>query len=168
MNWISPVSVALAHFPCKEARTAHHTSSCSRSLVVRLDPAMMATALIPVSLPECVLEVCHQSDEGLLLASRSSAYEATCPECGAPSSHMHSYYDRQPRDLPISDQPVRLLDRLRGGIHARLRKRSAVMGERQQSPGPLGAWPTAYEMPRRVSWRTAVLTAIDAWSATSR
>jgi transposase len=33
---------------------------------------------------------------------------AACPACGTPSSHIHSYYTRSPRDLPISGRAVRL------------------------------------------------------------
>src|SRR5207244_3259799 len=33
---------------------------------------------------------------------------ATCPACGTPSMHVHSYYTRSPRDLPISGRAVRL------------------------------------------------------------
>jgi transposase len=38
---------------------------------------------------------------------------AVCPACQHPSSRLHSFYTRPPRDLPISGQAVRLNLRVR-------------------------------------------------------
>lgn len=73
----------------------------------------MATALIPTVLPDCLLDTYHQSQAGLLLTCHARAHEAICPACGVVSSNVHSYYERKPCDLPVSDQPVRLLLRVR-------------------------------------------------------
>ena len=35
--------------------------------------------------------------------------EACCPQCDQVSTRVHSYYRRLPHDLPVSEQPVRLL-----------------------------------------------------------
>jgi transposase len=47
--------------------------------------------------------------DGITITARSTTANAACPHCGHVSSRVHSYYTRAPRDLPFSEQPVRLL-----------------------------------------------------------
>jgi transposase len=51
--------------------------------------------------------------ERIQLTARVLALSALCPHCGTASTAVHSYYTRQPRDLPLSGQAVRLLLHLR-------------------------------------------------------
>jgi len=45
----------------------------------------------------------------LLVEAHSTSAQSCCPQCATPSRRIHSTYTRKPRDLPISDQPLRLL-----------------------------------------------------------
>ena len=63
------------------------------------------TALVP---DVTVLDVQVEPDVVLLTVSPSSS-TAVCPRCSMPSARIHSYYIRQPRDLPISGRATRLL-----------------------------------------------------------
>jgi hypothetical protein len=47
------------------------------------------------------------SSAGFVL--RANAIDAVCPTCQQSSDRVHSYYDRFPRDLPVSDHPVQLI-----------------------------------------------------------
>ena len=51
--------------------------------------------------------------ELVLLTVRPSSTTAACPRCSTESTRIHSYYIRQPHDLPISGRTARLL------VHAR-------------------------------------------------
>src|SRR5438874_1308210 len=55
-----------------------------------------------------VIDLQMMSDS-LTITAQSSTTGAVCPRCGQVSSRVHSYYTRAPRDLPLSDQRVRLL-----------------------------------------------------------
>jgi Transposase and inactivated derivatives len=69
---------------------------------------MSTTPLFP--LPEN-LEITSISETPEEVLVRVTSYRSTslCPLCGTPSSTIHSYYRRQPRDLPCAGRPIRLL-----------------------------------------------------------
>jgi transposase len=48
------------------------------------------------------------ADSTLLIDGHPSTDVATCPDCHALSTHIHSRYICQLRDLPVVEQPVRL------------------------------------------------------------
>jgi transposase len=60
-------------------------------------------------------EVQHMaSHDGMLtITARALAKTSACPSCGEESSHIHSYYQRHPQDLPISGLQVQLVLRVR-------------------------------------------------------
>jgi transposase len=59
-------------------------------------------------LPGCVVNQTTTTDSILLIDGHPSTDVATCPDCHALSTHVHSRYTRQLRDLPVVEQPVRL------------------------------------------------------------
>ena len=69
---------------------------------------MPTTPLFP--LPEG-LEITSMSEtpEELLVRVTSHRQISCCPTCSTPSSAIHSYYRRKPRDLPCVGRPIRLL-----------------------------------------------------------
>ena len=68
---------------------------------------MLPLALLPpsvvLSLDEIVLE-----DSTITLSLRTTSATACCPECGQPSSHVHSRYVRTVRDLPYQGRSTTL------------------------------------------------------------
>ena len=68
---------------------------------------------IPSLFPQ--LEVEHSTLIGcrLEIHARASQVWRTCPDCGIKSCKVHSFYLRSPRDLPLSEHPVRLRLRVR-------------------------------------------------------
>jgi transposase len=69
---------------------------------VRLD---LFASLIP---GVTVIEV-EQTSVGLVLTALALSPSATCPYCGTASTRVHSYYTRQPHDLPVCGLSVCLL-----------------------------------------------------------
>lgn len=70
---------------------------------------------LPISLPELQLhgiDLTPDSSE-VTLITYTQAAPFPCPQCGMLSERIHSYYWRKGQDLPISDQPTRLLIRAR-------------------------------------------------------
>lgn len=69
---------------------------------------MFTTPLFP--LPDG-LEITSISEtpEEVLVRVTSHRPTSPCPLCGTPSSAIHSYYRRKPRDLPCVGRPIRLL-----------------------------------------------------------
>ena len=59
-------------------------------------------------LPNYVVDQITTDDSTLLIDSHPSTDVATCPDCHALSTRIHSRYTRQLRDLPVVEQPVRL------------------------------------------------------------
>lgn len=53
------------------------------------------------------------TEEHLVICATSQALQAPCSACQQISSRIHSYYQRSPRDLPISGQAVQLRLRVR-------------------------------------------------------
>ena len=49
----------------------------------------------------------------LKITARTLTKTGTCPSCGEETSHVHSYYQRHPQDLPISGLQVQLILRVR-------------------------------------------------------
>jgi transposase len=49
----------------------------------------------------------------LTIAARALTKTGACPSCGEQTSHVHSYYQRHPQDLPISGLQVQLVLRVR-------------------------------------------------------
>src|SRR5260370_31142537 len=47
--------------------------------------------------------------EELLVHVTSHRSSSPCPQCAMPSSAVHSYYSRHPRDLPCIGRPIRLV-----------------------------------------------------------
>ena len=45
----------------------------------------------------------------LTITARALAKTGICPSCGEETSHIHSYYQRHPQDLPISGRQVQLV-----------------------------------------------------------
>lgn len=68
---------------------------------------------IPSLFPQ--LEVEHSTLVGsrLEIHARASQVWLECPDCGIKSCKVHSFYLRSPRDLPLSEHPVRLRLRVR-------------------------------------------------------
>src|SRR6516165_4537829 len=69
---------------------------------------MPTTPLFP--LPQG-LEITSISEtpEEVLVRVTSHRKTSVCPLCAAPSSAIHSYYRRYPKDLPCAGRPIRLL-----------------------------------------------------------
>jgi transposase len=69
---------------------------------------MPTTPLLPF--PEG-LEITSISEgtEEVVVRVTSHRRTSQCPVCGVPSSTIHSYYRRKPRDLPCAGRPIRLL-----------------------------------------------------------
>lgn len=49
----------------------------------------------------------------IVVQAEACRASADCPSCQQPSSHVHSYYSRTPKDLPVSGKPVQLVLRVR-------------------------------------------------------
>ncbi len=80
---------------------------------------------LPFQLPG--FQVTHVMATETKIVVRAVAYGTTaaCPSCQKPSSHVHSYYSRSPKDLPVSGKPVQLVLRVR-----RFRCRNPECGQR--------------------------------------
>src|SRR5688572_13001048 len=50
---------------------------------------------------------------GIEIVAQTPQRSADCPDCSQASGRVHSYYGRQPADLPISGRPTRLRLRLK-------------------------------------------------------
>jgi transposase len=91
------------------ARRVYYMVSYSRLVHLHIEPYPMFVSLFAALLPGLDLIDLEMLPDGLTMTARSTTANAACPHCGHLSSHVHSYYTRAPRDLPFSDQPVRLL-----------------------------------------------------------
>jgi len=45
-------------------------------------------------------------EDGWLIHARSTGISSHCPKCGCVSARVHSYYQRQLRDLSVDGHPV--------------------------------------------------------------
>jgi len=59
-------------------------------------------------LPECQTEIAEQVGNTLCITVRTTSTESCCPLCTVRSSSIHSYHQRQLRDLPVGAQEVLL------------------------------------------------------------
>ena len=50
----------------------------------------------------------HSVDETVIVQAHATQAVACCPSCHQPSTRIHARFVRTPRDLPLSDQPLRL------------------------------------------------------------
>jgi transposase len=64
---------------------------------------------IPFELPGFVVEKVNRIENQIQVKARASLPRTVCPTCHHASDRVHSYYDRIPRDLPVSDQSVQLI-----------------------------------------------------------
>lgn len=58
------------------------------------------------NLPELLIEKTEIASNKVSLTAYTQYSTANCPQCGALSSRIHSYYHRKGNDLPISGQPT--------------------------------------------------------------
>ena len=68
---------------------------------------------IPFSLPGFEVTEVITTAEQLIICATSRSVQAECPACHEASQRVHSYYQRSPRDLPVSGQAVQLRLRVR-------------------------------------------------------
>ena len=68
---------------------------------------------VPFKLPGFALDSVQPQGTTLVVEAHPTNETAYCPQCASPSMRIHSTYTRKPRDLPVSNQEVRLLLHLR-------------------------------------------------------
>jgi len=73
---------------------------------------MSPIALLP-DLPGFCVEQINRTENHIVITARATFPTACCPGCQQPSSRVHSYYTRSPKDLPSSGRPVALVLRVR-------------------------------------------------------
>lgn len=64
-------------------------------------------------LPGLDIDGITETSDGIEIHAHSACCELKCPACQVQSRRVHSYYHRTPLDLPIQDQRVRLVLRVR-------------------------------------------------------
>jgi transposase len=64
---------------------------------------------LPFSLPGFEIDEVREHIDLIEIYAHAIMSEAICPACQHGSRRVHSYYQRQPADLPISDRRVRLV-----------------------------------------------------------
>ena len=70
---------------------------------------MCSTNTIHFELPGFEVLRVDEGNELLVIQAQSMVPEAICPDCEQISGRVHSYYTREPRDLPSSGRKVRLV-----------------------------------------------------------
>lgn len=65
--------------------------------------------LFATLVPGVTVTEAEQTPDGVLLTAVALSPTATCPTCELASTNVHSYYTRQPVDLPMCGESVRLL-----------------------------------------------------------
>jgi transposase len=65
--------------------------------------------LIPFGLPGCTIDAVQVDAVMVSISAHTTGLACPCPTCGSQSESVHSYYTRTLRDVPISNQPIRLL-----------------------------------------------------------
>src|SRR5436309_13138176 len=73
----------------------------------------MTAPVLPFTLPGCRVDAIRTDATVLLIEAHTTAPTAMCPDCHHPSIRVHSRYIRLLRDLPITEQAVRVLLRVR-------------------------------------------------------
>jgi transposase len=69
---------------------------------------MPTTPLLPLPDGLDILSL-SETEEGLFVRVTSNRASSCCPVCSTPSSAVHSYYRREPLELPCAGRSVRLL-----------------------------------------------------------
>ncbi|HRL13606.1 MAG TPA: transposase family protein, partial [Aggregatilineales bacterium] len=64
---------------------------------------------IPFELPGFRIQAIDVHDQTLVIRAQSIATKSCCPDCGTPSSRVHSSYTRSPRDIPCNGRAVQLV-----------------------------------------------------------
>src|SRR5918992_2214424 len=72
------------------------------------DAHLTSAPVLLFPLPGCEVDDISTADSMLLIDGHPSTDGASCPDCHALSTHVHSHYTRHLRDLPVVEQPVRL------------------------------------------------------------
>jgi transposase len=67
----------------------------------------MSTFALAALFGDLAVDDLIRSDDGVTLIARSTQPAPACPQCGHPSSRVHSSYRRTPRDLPLGNHVVR-------------------------------------------------------------
>jgi transposase len=73
----------------------------------------MTAVFFPFIVPNCEVDRVEYGAEGLTIWAHTNDIKAACPRCQQNSLRVHSSYTRSPRDLPVSEQAVRLLVQVR-------------------------------------------------------
>lgn len=73
----------------------------------------MSAPVLPFLLPGFVVHSVRTIEQTLLVEAQSVTTHASCPRCQQPSMRVHSRYLRSARDLPVSEQSIRLLLQVR-------------------------------------------------------
>src|SRR4051812_1472022 len=73
----------------------------------------MTAPVLPFTLLGCVVDAIRTDTTVLLLEAHTIAPTAMCPDCHHLSMRVHSRYTRLLRDLPVAEQAVRVLLRVR-------------------------------------------------------
>jgi transposase len=69
----------------------------------------MTPSELPFSLPGFEIDDVREHNSLVEIFAHSITTEAICPACQHGSRRVHSYYQRQPTDLPVSDRRMRLV-----------------------------------------------------------
>ncbi len=69
----------------------------------------MPAPVLPFLLPGFAVDTVRTIDMKLLVEAHSTTPQMACPTCQQPSFRVHSHYCRIPRDLPVTEQAVRLV-----------------------------------------------------------
>ena len=73
----------------------------------------MSLPQVSFRLPGFAIDSVKAAPPLLIVEAHPTPVAADCPRCASPSTRVHSTYTRHPRDLPVSEQPVRLLLHMR-------------------------------------------------------
>src|SRR5262245_60780023 len=97
-------SLALPKLPCsnKVMATKVYYKAMYQTDVSPEVAIPMSSFSLEQLLPGFTISHVRTENTTLTLTAHAVATSATCPSCGQVSAHVHSYYIRSPRDLPIS------------------------------------------------------------------
>ncbi|MFC1879062.1 ISL3 family transposase, partial [Chloroflexota bacterium] len=63
---------------------------------------------LPFELPGFIITQVSSNENELTITAEATSKSARCPKCQDASKRIHSYYNRSPKDLPVSDKFVQL------------------------------------------------------------
>jgi transposase len=69
----------------------------------------MTPTKLPFSLPGFEIDEVQEHTDVMEIVAHANLAEAICPACQTRSQRVHSYYQRTPADLAVSDRRVRLV-----------------------------------------------------------